>query len=417
MQERTGVRAGEALAVTVTLAVAAALRLYRLDLGWFGVDQARDIATALDIASGSDFPLVGPTMRRVTSLGALYYYFWTLPYLVWRDPIAGYWFAALLGLGALALVWDIARRLWGAYPALIALIAGTAHPVWTIDSRICWAPAALPAVGALLLRLALGPDGQALARLSAGRAAALGALLGLGVAAPSDDDRLGRGGGDPGGARTAATPRAGRRSIGIHPGGASRAVGLAAPSAGDAGISTLPARGAVAPAGRLAALFFLPLRVPAAFAHWADHAPQGDLLVQVAALIASALAWAGVVRLSGSALGGDRPARVLVMVIGLVVAMVVMTPGESWYYYLDSLLPLWALAVGALVATSASPVADKAAVRRLSRFRSIDDHGRIGHRRRGRAHSQHGDVASQGCDCRVPPDRPDLAQPRRSAGT
>src|SRR4051794_22613622 len=101
--ERHARSSGVEIAACLVLAlVAIALRTYRLDLGWFGVDQARDVATALDVASGHAFPVIGPTMRRVTRLGALYYYFWSLPYLVWRDPLAGYWFAALLSLTGVA---------------------------------------------------------------------------------------------------------------------------------------------------------------------------------------------------------------------------------------------------------------------------------------------------------------------------
>ena len=103
------------------VALGAALRCWRLDLGWFGVDQARDVQTALDVAAGHDWPMVGPTMRRVTSLGALYYYFWALPYLVSHDPLAAYRFAAGLGVVTLPLTWGLARRFFGSRAALVTL--------------------------------------------------------------------------------------------------------------------------------------------------------------------------------------------------------------------------------------------------------------------------------------------------------
>ena len=47
----------ELVAVVALLILGAALRFWRLDLGWFGVDQARDIQTALDIASNRNHGL------------------------------------------------------------------------------------------------------------------------------------------------------------------------------------------------------------------------------------------------------------------------------------------------------------------------------------------------------------------------
>src|SRR3954468_12044479 len=126
-------RRWELPALVVVAGVGLALRFVRLDAGWFGVDQARDVATALDIASGTSWPLVGPTMRRVTRLGALYHYFWALPYVAWRDPLAGYWFAALLSTGAAILAWSIARRCFGPTAALATAAVAAAHPVWVID--------------------------------------------------------------------------------------------------------------------------------------------------------------------------------------------------------------------------------------------------------------------------------------------
>ena len=53
--------------------LSAALRLVALDSGWFGVDQARDIAWAERIASGAGHPAAGPLMGNRFHLGSLYY--------------------------------------------------------------------------------------------------------------------------------------------------------------------------------------------------------------------------------------------------------------------------------------------------------------------------------------------------------
>ncbi len=86
-------------------------------------------------------------MRRVTSLGALYYYVWALPHLVSDDPLAAYRFAAVLGVLALAGTWAFARRAWGARAALVSLAVLATARIAVIDGRVAWAPAALPGDG------------------------------------------------------------------------------------------------------------------------------------------------------------------------------------------------------------------------------------------------------------------------------
>ena len=131
--------------------LAAALRLVALDSGWFGVDQARDIAWAERIASGAGHPAAGPLMRNRFHLGALYYEFWAIPAHLANGPLAVYAFAALLGVAAVCLTWLLARRLAGPRAALAAAALLATSPVAVIDARIAWAPAALPAWSAVLL--------------------------------------------------------------------------------------------------------------------------------------------------------------------------------------------------------------------------------------------------------------------------
>ena len=141
---RARLDAAEIAAVVALFVLGVALRCWRLDLGWFGVDQARDIQTALDIAAGRDWPTVGPTMRRVTSLGALYYYVWAVPALLSNDPLAAYRLRRgsasrrSSGCGG----WHAAGG--GTHSALVALAVFATSRVAVIDTRIAWAPAALP---------------------------------------------------------------------------------------------------------------------------------------------------------------------------------------------------------------------------------------------------------------------------------
>ena len=73
MERRTAPAAGGRVALLLILLLAAFLRLLAIDAGWFGVDQARDLAWAASIVSGEELPHVGPLMRgRVHLPGPLY---------------------------------------------------------------------------------------------------------------------------------------------------------------------------------------------------------------------------------------------------------------------------------------------------------------------------------------------------------
>ncbi len=60
-----------------------------------------------------------------------------------------------------------------------------------------------------------------------------------------------------------------------------------------------------------------------------------------------ATALVGIARLVPPAVRGVAPARVLLIAGAAQLGMVAVLPGEAWYYYLDALLPWWALAAGA----------------------------------------------------------------------
>lgn len=343
----------EVPALAAVASIGIALRFARLDLGWFGVDQARDIATALDIVNGTSWPLIGPTMRRVTRLGALYHYFWALPYALWRDPMAGYWFAAVLSTVAFALAWWVARRLFDPVGALVTAAVAAAHPVWVIDGRICWAPAALPCVVMLSTCVMLGRRARdgAVAPLGPVRAALLGALLGLGVQL-----HLTMVGWAAAALLLALVDRPSARTLrwglGIAAVVAAPAVWamLAASGATDSGLTALPSRGPLAPVlPRLLAAALLPARIFAAFGRWNDADAVPGSAAVAAAVVVAAAASIGVARLLRAVLRGDRGARVLLLPSAVTLALVLGLPGDAWYYYLDAVLPFWALTAGACV--------------------------------------------------------------------
>ncbi|MEO6029486.1 MAG: hypothetical protein ABIR79_21695 [Candidatus Binatia bacterium] len=337
---------GEMLAVIGLVALGTGLRFWHIDVGWFGVDQARDIQTGLDIAAGEAWPTVGPTMRRLTSLGALYYYFWALPHLVSADPLAAYRFAAGLGVATLVAAWAFARRFWGVAAGLVTLAALATAPVAVIDARVAWAPAALPIVAVGILWLLVGP-------LTSFRLGLLGALLGLAVQLHLSMVAWGA---------TACVvvlvrrPRVGALAAGVV---GCALVGFpalyaAAITAGnDAGLQTLPSRGPIPDiVTRIGAALALQWRVPSAFWQWSDAPDAWGAVARAAAMIVTATSVVGLARLAAAAVRGRRAAAVVGLALLVQLAMVALLPGEAWYYYLDAALPLWALAAGALFATS-----------------------------------------------------------------
>lgn len=159
----------------LVLACAGALRLASLDAGWFGVDQARDATWASEIAAGSAFPRFGPPMRNRLHLGATYYYFWSIPALFTDSPLGGYAFAGVLGTAAVAATGFLAARIAGPLAGIVAMAWLAVHPMAVIDSRIAWAPAALPLAAAL----GLLASRALLLRPTLARAALLGGLAAL----------------------------------------------------------------------------------------------------------------------------------------------------------------------------------------------------------------------------------------------
>jgi hypothetical protein len=322
---RVRLGAGEIAAVVALLALGAALRFWRLDLGWFGIDQARDIQTALDVAAGRDWPTVGPTMRRVTSLGALYYYVWSVPALVSDDPLAAYRFAAGLGVATLVGVWALARRWWDPRAALVALAVIATSRVAVIDARIAWAPAALPAMAVLLLGLLAGAP-------TPGRLAALGAALGVAVQL-----HLAMAAWVVVAVLLVLARRPTGRAVGV---GVLAAVVTGFPAAyaafanagADAGLVTLPGRGPLPNVlGRLAAVATLGARIPAAFWQWPDAPEPGALAARIAALVMAGVVLLGVGRLL-TVRERRWPETVLLTVAACQVGMVVLLPGDAWYY-------------------------------------------------------------------------------------
>ncbi len=333
------------MAVAAIVLLAAALRLVALDAGWFGVDQARDIAWAERIASGAAHPVAGPLMRNRFHLGALYYEFWAIPAHLADGPLAAYAFAALLGVAAVWLTWLLARRIAGPRAALVAAALLATSPVAVIDSRIAWAPAALPPWSAVVLLLA-----TAFVRSpSRARAAVLLFVAALGTQL-----------------HVAAAPLA--LVAGVVVLWRARMLGLAGLALA-AAAGALPLLPMVAALGEPVPHF----SVPAALVDPREHR-LGDLLLLVPRVVTGlsraaaptlVRAWlpveaaiGGAALLAALALLVQPPRRADAAGVRLVaaffwagIAAVALLPAEVWYYYLDMSLVPGAVLLGVAAGT------------------------------------------------------------------
>ena len=313
------------------------------------MDQARDLAWGARIATGEEYPTLGPAMRNRIYLGAIYYYFWAVPFFFSSQPAAAYVFAGLLGVLATALTFEVGRRIAGGAAGLAAALVFATMPLAVIDGRVAWAPAALPALcgGFLLAIVFLLERASLVAAIVAAVLAGLMVQLHIaaapvvlvGVAAVlSQATRLGVRGVFASGLSGALVVLPTLWAATFSP-----PVTDAATTAGAADVTS----------GRLLDLLFVGRRAvagmsldPAAWPGWIsvwlglETAWIAVVLACVAVLI---------VRLPMDGAAGPTIA-VLGMLLSSFLA-VLLLPWEAWHYYLDVSLVPAALVVGLVVAT------------------------------------------------------------------
>ena len=143
----------ERLIVACILGTAAFVRLYRIDLTWYFLDQVRDISTAIGIATGADVPLLGPLIGWTSGrLGPLYFYLIAMPFAITGDPLAGFVFAALANVLAVFACYRLARDYFGPAVALCASALFAVFPLAVISSRVLWNPTLVPLFTLLFMR-------------------------------------------------------------------------------------------------------------------------------------------------------------------------------------------------------------------------------------------------------------------------
>jgi Dolichyl-phosphate-mannose-protein mannosyltransferase len=131
------------IAMLSIVAVAALLRLPNLaSRGRFDADQGHDMFTLVAFVRDGVVPLLGPK----TSVGDFHhgaaYYFLLAPAaaLTNGDPVAVTAFIALLGIGAVALTWWLARAIGGSFAGMVAGVLMAASPAGVEQSTFIWNP-------------------------------------------------------------------------------------------------------------------------------------------------------------------------------------------------------------------------------------------------------------------------------------
>jgi 4-amino-4-deoxy-L-arabinose transferase-like glycosyltransferase len=139
------------LALPVVVGLAALLRLPGLaDRGRFDADQGHDMLTLVAFTRDGVIPLLGPkTSVGEFHHGAFYYYLLAPAAAISNgDPVAVTAFIALLGIGAVALTWWLARSIatrmagpaTGSVAGLLAGLLLAASPAAIDESTFIWNP-------------------------------------------------------------------------------------------------------------------------------------------------------------------------------------------------------------------------------------------------------------------------------------
>jgi 4-amino-4-deoxy-L-arabinose transferase-like glycosyltransferase len=149
-----GPRLGRAeLLVLVALLVLAALtRLPGLDdRGRWDADQGTDMRVLRALVVDGEVPLLGPrTSIGTFHHGAVYYYLLApAAFLSGADPVAVTGMIALLGIGAVAGIWWLARLVAGPLGAAIAGLLAAVSPAGIDESTFIWNPNPIPLFASL----------------------------------------------------------------------------------------------------------------------------------------------------------------------------------------------------------------------------------------------------------------------------
>ncbi|MHB1134683.1 MAG: glycosyltransferase family 39 protein [Chloroflexota bacterium] len=128
----------------LVLALAAWLRLSRLDFVLFEYDEAQWSGVALRLARGQEFPLAGIKSLVGVATGPAFLYLLALPMLISTDPSVLTGFIGVLNLAGVGLTFAFTCRYFGLAAAAVAGFLYAANPWAVYHSRKVWNPDVLP---------------------------------------------------------------------------------------------------------------------------------------------------------------------------------------------------------------------------------------------------------------------------------
>jgi len=137
--------------ISLILLAAAWLRLSRLDLMEFKLDEALSVMMVMDALDGKGIPTHGIASSVGVYNPPIFIYLLLAPGLFSSDPIWLTQFIALLNVAAIFLCYWFGRKIWNDRIGLIAAVLFATSPWAVIYSRKIWAPDVMPIFSLLVL--------------------------------------------------------------------------------------------------------------------------------------------------------------------------------------------------------------------------------------------------------------------------
>ena len=156
------------------------LRVFRLtELSEFLGDQGRTMLVMKDFLERGIVPLSGPTTLSGHALGPAFYYLLVPGYLVSGGVIGVTYWVAMLGVVAVLVLYETAKRMFGIRQARVVSLLYAVSPFIIASDRTIWEPNLVPLFAILFLYLLYRAHYEARPRLWLGLGATIGVLLQL----------------------------------------------------------------------------------------------------------------------------------------------------------------------------------------------------------------------------------------------
>lgn len=137
--------------LALILAVAAYLRLLRLETSWMSGDQSVLLSVAMEFVNLGKIPLAANKSSAGIFNPPLVEYLYAIPLFLTRQIVSVAWFTALTNVVSVGLCYGFTRRFFGGRVGVIATLLYAVSP-WAIHfSRMIWNPTMIPLFSALAL--------------------------------------------------------------------------------------------------------------------------------------------------------------------------------------------------------------------------------------------------------------------------